>query len=108
MYNNKILNNNIGDIRKKLFSSLLCIMAASVAMYIFTLLSIIMTAIDYKHIIVSINNLEKSTVNIEREYAGKLGQIEEGKLYTLGYQKVNSSFVVRIDPDANFSLLYGQ
>ncbi len=83
-------------------------MMVSIAIYIFTLLSIIVTAIDYKHISVNIKKIEKETLSKERQYANYVNTIEEKKLSQMGYEKVDSNFVVRMDREANFSLLYGQ
>ena len=99
---------NISDTQKKLFRSLISIMMISVMSYIAILLSIVVTAIDYKHIVTDINNKSKNTVSIERQYAQKVNNIQEKQIYSMGYEKVDASFVVRKDSDANFSLLYGQ
>ena len=56
---------NLDDVKKRLFKSVYGFMMLSIAVYIFTLLSIIVTAIDYKHISVNIKNTEKETLNIE-------------------------------------------
>ena len=101
------IRNNISDIRKKLFKSIMSILLISVFAYMGLLLSIVVTAIDYKHISSKNVNLSKDTVNIERQYAQKVNNIKEKQIYTMGYEKVNSSFVVRKDSEANFSLLYG-
>ena len=103
----KILNK-MGDVKQKLYHSLMGVLGIAVAVYIFTLLSIVVTAIDLKHIIVSIGALDKSTLALERDYALKVSHIEESQLTEMGYDKVSSSFVVRMDTEANFSLLYGQ
>ena len=104
----KGLIQNINSLKERLVKSLLSVLGVSIAVYIFTLLSIIITAIDYKHVIVNTAALDKSTVELEREYAVAVGKINVSQLETSGYEKVSSSFVVRMDPDANFSLLYGQ
>ncbi len=99
---------NLDDIKKRLFKSVYSLMLLSVCMYIVTLLSIVVTAIDYKHLLISIRTIEKETLASERDYANYVGTIEENRLSQMGYQKVDASFVVRMDRDANFSLLYGQ
>ncbi len=99
---------SISDRRKKLFRSAMSVLTLSVVSYISVLLAIVVTAIDYKHIASSNIAIAKDTVGIERQYAEKVNGIEEKQIYALGYEKVDASFVVRKDSDANFSLLYGQ
>ncbi len=99
---------NMGDVKRRLYHSMMALLGLSVSVYIFTLLSIVVTAIDFKHIIVSTSALDKTTLALEREYAMKVSHIEESQLADMGYDKVSSSFVVRMDTEANFSLLYGR
>lgn len=99
---------NVSDRRKKLFRSAMSILVLSIVSYVSVLLAIVVTAIDYKHIASEKTYIAKSTVGIERRYAEKVNSIEEKQIYALGYEKVDASFVVRKDSDANFSLLYGQ
>ena len=99
---------NLDDIKKKLFKSMYSLMLLTVCVYVVTLLSIVVTAIDYKHVLTDIRNTEKETLAAEHDYANYVSLIEDDKLSQMGYQKVDASFIVRMDPEANFSLLYGQ
>ena len=99
---------NLDDIKKRLFRSTYSLMLLCICVYIVTLLSIVVNAIDYKHTLVDIRNIERETLVAERDYANYVGAVEDSRLSQMGYQKVDASFMVRMDPEANFSLLYGQ
>lgn len=99
---------NLNNTKERLIDSLIYVLVFSIIIYVFTLLSIVITAIDYKHIVQNTSNLDKSTIVNEREYAKAVDGIDVATILAKDYEKVNSKFIVRMDPEANFSLLYGQ
>lgn len=92
------------EIAVRFLISTLCIL---LVVYSFVLLSLIFSAIDKKETGIQVNKLSTLLSTREHDYTEAVMAINESSLKDFGFQKITSStFAVRKDPVATFTVLY--
>lgn len=87
--------------------TLFSILGVLLAVYLGILLSLVFTAIDKKQSILAVKELSTTLSTKEYNYSEAVLAISESSLKDFGFQKITSStFAVRKDPIATFTLLY--
>lgn len=93
--------------QERLVHTMLATIALLVIAYAVVLLSVVFSAIERKQALLETRELTSSLSQVEQDYAQTLATITDAKLATHNFKRIdNSTFAVRKDPIATYSILY--
>jgi hypothetical protein len=96
------------QIVEKTVHSMLFAIGVCSLIYCAVLLSLVFSVIERKQNVLASHNLTSRLSSLELEYASKVASIDDGALVAEQYKRVDTTFAVRKDPIASYTLLYAK
>lgn len=95
-------------IEERIVHTMIGTVSLLVIVYCLVLLSLIFSVIERKQNILAIKDLTSDVSYLESGYANKISNINDKVLAEHNFKRVDSSFAVRKDTVASFSMLYAR
>lgn len=95
--------------QERVIHTMFATIALLVVVYTLVLLALVFSAIERKQSLLAVRDITSSLSQIEQEYAVRLADINDHTLAAHNFTRIdNSTFAVRKDPIATYTVLYGR